>query len=64
MAISFLLVARRWSGTVSNIVVAAVAARPAVVVVVAAVGLDACSAELLAKVGDGNLNLDEVLKGN
>ena len=44
--------------------VAAGAARPSVVVQVAAGGLDACSAELLARVGDGNLKFGEVLKGN
>ena len=56
-ASSFLLVDRRRSGALSNIMVASVAARPAVVVVVATRELDACSAELLAKVGGGNLNL-------
>ena len=33
-------------------------------VVVATGGLDACSTEFLAKVGDGNLNLGKVLKVN
>ena len=36
----------------------------AVVVPVAAGGLDACIAELLAEVGNGNLKFGEVLKGN
>ena len=53
-----------WSGTVSTIVVAAVTARPEVVVAVDDGGIDACSAELLAKVDDGNLKLGKVLKGN
>ena len=44
--------------------VAAVAARPEVVVVEATGGLDACSTELLAKVDDGDLEFGEVLKGN
>ena len=61
---SFLMVACRRSGIISNIVVEAVAARPEVVVVVDTRGIDACIAELLAKVGDGNLKLGEVLKGN
>ena len=64
VASSVLLVARRRSGTLSTIVVAAVSACPVVVVVVATGGLDACSTEFLAKVGDGNLNLGKVLKGN
>ena len=64
MVSSFLLVARRWSGTFSTIVVPAVAACPSVAVVVAALGLDACSAKLLAQVGDGNLEIDKVLKVN
>ena len=58
------MVACRSSGTLSTIVVAAVAPCPAVVVVVATGGLDACSAKLLAKVGYGNLKLGYVLKGN
>ena len=45
-------------------VVAAGAARLAVVVRGAAEGLDACSAELLSKVGDGNMKFGEVLQGN
>ena len=40
------------------------AARPAVVVQVAAGGLDYSSAELLAKVGNGNLKFGEFLKGH
>ena len=42
--------------------VAAVAAHPVVAVVLANRGIDACSANFLAKVGDGNLQLGEVLK--
>ena len=64
VASSILLVACSRSGTFSTGVVAAGAAHPAVVVRVAAGGLDACSSELLAKVGDGNLKFGEVLKGN
>ena len=64
VASSFLLMERLRSGTISTIAVAAVDARPAVVVVVATRGLDACSTELLAKVGDGNLKLGKVLKSN
>ena len=45
-------------------VVAAGAARPEVVVWGAAGELDACSAELLSKVGDGNMRFGEVLQGN
>ena len=44
--------------------VAAGAARPTLVVWVAARGLDACSTELLAKVGNVNLKFGEVPKGN
>ena len=44
--------------------VAAGVARPAVVVWGAARGLDACSAELLAKVGDGDIKFGEVLQVN
>ena len=64
VASSILLVACRRSGTFSTGVVAAVAVRPSVVVWVAAGGLDACSAELFSKVGNGNLKFGEVLKGN
>ena len=62
--ISILLVACRRSGTFSTGVVAACAARTAVVVRVSSGGLDACSAELFAKVGDGDLKFGEVLKVN
>ena len=61
VASSVLLVARHRSGTLFTIVVAEVAVYPAVVVVVATGGLDACSAEFLAKVSDGNLKLGKVL---
>ena len=64
MASRILLVTRRRGGTLSTVVAVAFAARPAVVVVVATGGVDACSAELLAKVGGGNLKLGKVLKGN
>ena len=53
-----------WSRTSATSVVAAVAARQSVVVTVATGGLDACNAELLAEVGDGNMKLGKVLKGN
>ena len=56
--------ARCWNGKISTIVVAVVASRPALVVEVAAGGLDARSAELLVKVGDSNLKLGEFLKCN
>ena len=62
MTISILLVDCRRSGTFPTVVVSAGAARPAVVVRVAAGGLDACSAELLLKVGDGNMKFSEVLQ--
>ena len=61
---NLLLVARLWCGTYATSVIAAVAARPSVVVAVATGGLDSCSAELLAKVDDSNMKLGEVLKGN
>ena len=64
VASSVVMLARRRGGKLSTIVVTAVSARPAVVVVVATRGLDAFSTELLAKVGNGNLKLGEVLKGN
>ena len=64
VASSVLLVNFRRDGKLSNVVVAAIAARPVLVVVVSTRGFDASSAELLAKVGDGNLKLGEVLKGN
>ena len=61
---SILLVACRRSGKVSTGVVAAGAACPAVVVRGAAGGLDTCSAELFLGVGDGNIQLREVLQGD
>ena len=64
VASSVLLVTCFRGGILSTVVAAAVAACPEVVVVIATGGLDACSAELLAKVDDGNLKLGEVLKGN
>ena len=64
MESSVLLVARCRGGTLSTIVVAAVAARPELVVVVSTRGLDDCRDELLANVSKVNLKLDKVLKGN
>ena len=64
VASSVLLVARCRSGTLSTIVVASVVARLEVVVVVDTGGFDACSAELLVKVGYGNLKLGKVQKGS
>ena len=61
MASSILLVACRRSGTFSTGVVAAGAARPAVVVRGDSGGLDTCSAELLSNFGDGNMKFREVL---
>ena len=58
---SILLVACRRSGTCSTGVVAVGAARSALVVWGAAVGLDTCSAELLSEVGDGNMKFSEVM---
>ena len=58
------MVNRRRGGILSTVVVAAVATRPAVVVVVATRGIYACSDELLVKVEYGDLKLGEVLKGN
>ena len=52
------------SGTFSTGVVAAGAARLAVVVQGDAGGVDTCSAELLSEVGDGNMKLCKVLQGN
>ena len=63
VASSILLVACHRSGTFSNGVVAAGAACPAVVVRGASRGLDTCGAELLSEVGDGNMQLREVLQG-
>ena len=64
MASSILLVACRRSGAFPTVVVAAGAACPAVVVQGAPGGLDACSAELLLKVGGGNMKFSEVLQGD
>ena len=64
VASSVLLVTRLRGGGLSIVVVAAVAACPSAVVVVDTGGLDACSTELLVKVGDSNLKLGKVLKGN
>ena len=61
---SIFLVACHRSGTFLTGVVAAGAARSTVVVRVAAGGLDACSAELLAHVGDVNMEFGEVLQRN
>ena len=63
-ASSILLVACRRSGTFSTGVVAAGAARPAVVVRGADRGLDTCSTELLLEVSDGNMKLCKALQGN
>ena len=52
----------RRSGTFLTGVVAAGAARLAVVVWEAAIGLDTFSAVLLSEVGDGNMKLREVLQ--
>ena len=52
------------SGKFSTGVVAAGAARSAVLVWVASRGLDTCSAKLLAQAGDGNMDFGEVLQGN
>ena len=64
VASRILLVACHKTGTFSTGVVAAGIARLAVVVWVAAGGIDACSAELLAQVGNGNMEFGEVLQGN
>ena len=64
VASSILLVACRRSGTFLTGVVAAGAACPAVVVRGAAEGIDTFSAELLLEVGDGNMQLREVLQGD
>ena len=61
---SILLVDCCRSGTFSTGVVAAGAARPAVVFRGAAGGLDTCSSELLLKFGNGNMKFCEVLQGN
>ena len=54
----------RRSGKFSIGVVVVGAARPAVVVWGSSGGLDACSAELLLKVSDGNMKFSEVLQGD
>ena len=54
----------RRSGTFAAGVVAAGAARPSVVVRGAAEGFVACRAELLSKVGNGNMKFSEVLQGD
>ena len=64
VASSILLVACRRSGIFSTGVVAAGAARPAVVVRGDSVGLDTCSSELLSKISDGNMKFREVLQGD
>ena len=64
MASNALLVTRCRGGTLSTVVVAEVDARLELVVVVATGRLYACSAKLLTKVGNGNLNLGEVMKCN
>ena len=64
VASSILLVTCRRSGTFSTGVVAAGVACPAVVVWGAAGGLDTCGAELLLEVGNGNMQLREVLQGD
>ena len=64
MASSILLVACRRSGTFLTGMVAAGAACLSVVVQGAAGGLDTCSAEFLSEVGDGNMELCEVLQGD
>ena len=64
VASGILLVACRRSGTFSTGVVIAGATRPAVVVRGAAGGFDACSAELLSKISDGNMKFSAVLQGD
>ena len=64
VASSILLVACRRSRTFSTGVIAAGVACPAVVVQGAAGGLDTCIAELFLEVGDGDMQLREVLQGN
>ena len=64
VASSILLVACRTSGTFSTGVVAVGAACPEEVVWGAAGGLDTCGGELLLEVGDGNMQLREVLEGD
>ena len=62
VASSILLMACCRSGTFSTGVVVAGAARPAVLVWGAAIGLDVCSAEFLLEVGNGNMEFREVLQ--
>ena len=64
VACSILLVVCRRSRTFLTGVVAAGAACPAEVVRGAAGGLDTCSAEFFSKVGDGDMQLREVLQGD
>ena len=64
VASSILLVACRRSRTFSTGVIAAGAACPSVVVQGASVGHDTCGAELFLEVGDGDMQLREVLQGN
>ena len=64
VASSILLVACLRSRIFLTGLVAAGAACPAVVVRGAAGGLDTCSAELFLEVGDGDMQLREVLQGD
>ena len=64
VASSILLVACRRSRTFSTGVIAAGAAFPAVVVRGVTGGLDTCSAELFSEVGDGVMQLRDILQGN
>ena len=64
VAISIVMVPCRRSGKFSTGLVAAGAAPPSVVVWVTAGRLDACSAELLSKVGDVNMKFGLVLQGD
>ena len=64
VASSILLVACRRSRKFSTEVIAAGATCPAVVVQGAVGGLDTCSAELFLEVGDGDMQLREVLQGD
>ena len=61
---SIVLVECRRSRKFSTGLIAAGAACPAVVVQGAAGGLDTCSAELFSEVGDGDMQLREVLQGD
>ena len=64
LASIILLVACRRSGIFLTGLVAEGAACPAVVVRGAVGGLDTCSAEVFPEVGDGNMQLLEVLQGD